>query len=200
MSTEEIHPFKLYTPPDSDILIVGTFPPTRKNWSYDFFYPNKQNLFWKIMAQIAGEDLRHFSGEEAVEERKRILTFLNVAITDMGLKVSRLGESSLDENLTAIEYTDIFEILERNPLIKRILFTSSSGKVSAAQWFSNYLQQKKVIHRFPKGSKPLKSELTYNGRSIELVILYSPSRRAANRISLDNLVEMYRREIRTPEQ
>jgi G:T/U-mismatch repair DNA glycosylase len=192
---EETHPFKLYTPANSKILIVGTFPPTKKNWSYEFFYPNRQNLFWKVMAQIAGRHPQHFSGAEAVEERKEILTSLNVAITDMGLRVSRNGESSLDENLNAIEYMDILEILDHNPLIHKIIFTSSSGKVSASRWFLNYLKQKDILHKFPKGLKPLHSVFNYNGRSIKLVILYSPSRRAANRISPDKLTAMYRAEI-----
>ncbi len=113
----------------------------------------------------------------------------------MGLRVSRNGESSLDENQDAIEYMDIFEILEQNPLINKIIFTSSSGKVSASQWFLNYLKQKDSIHKFPKGLKPLHSVFEYKGCSIKLVILYSPSRRAANRISLDKLTEMYRAEI-----
>src|SRR5829696_874597 len=107
MQAEEVHPFKLYAPPGSSILMVGTFPPTRRNWSYEFFYPNKQNLFWKIMADIAGKELLHFSGLEAVEERKQILEVLNVAITDMGLKIARTNESSLDEHLDAIEFMDI---------------------------------------------------------------------------------------------
>lgn len=147
------------------------------------------------MAQIADRDLQHFSGAEAVEERKQILTRLNVAITDMGLRVSRNGESSLDENLNALEYMDILEILNQNPHIDKIIFTSSSGKVSAFRWFLNYLKLKDIIHKFPKGLKPLHSLFEYKGRSIKLVILYSPSRRAANRISFDKLTEMYRAEI-----
>ena len=199
MQTEEDHPFKLYAPAGCRILLIGTFPPTKKNWSYDFFYPNRQNLFWTIMASVAGVALQYFSGAVAVEERKAILHTLKVAITDMGLKISRTRESSLDEDLVALEYMDILDILDQYPKISKILFTSSSGKASATQWFVNYLQKQNILHRFPKGLKPLKSEFEYKGRKIELVILYSPSRRAANRISLANLTEMYRRELR-PDQ
>src|SRR6478735_8611145 len=120
MPTEETHPFKLFTPPNSTILIVGTFPPTKRNWSYEFFYPNKQNLFWRIMSQIAGKPLQYSSGKEAVEERKEILTSLHIAITDMGLRITRSGKSSLDENLAAVEYMDIFEILDQQVLINKI--------------------------------------------------------------------------------
>ena len=135
MQSEEIHPFKLYVPPGSRMLIVGTFPPTKRNWSYEFFYPNKQNLFWGILARIARRQLQHFSGTAAVEERKEILKLLSLGITDMGLRISRNKESSLDENLQAIEYMDILQILDQRPFINKIIFTSSSGKTSAARWF-----------------------------------------------------------------
>lgn len=195
MQTEEDHPFKLYAPPGCRMLLIGTFPPTKKNWSYEFFYPNRQNLFWTIMANVAGVALQYFAGAAAVEERKLILRILKVAITDMGLKISRTRESSLDEDLVALEYMDVLAILDQHPQISKILFTSSSGKASAAQWFINYLQQRNLAHRFPKGLKPLRSQFEYNDRIIELVILYSPSRRAANRISLASLTDMYRREL-----
>jgi G:T/U-mismatch repair DNA glycosylase len=192
---QETHPFILFAPENSRILFVGTFPPTKRNWSYEFFYPNKQNLFWKVMASIAGTELRHFTGAEGVEERKNILRQLNVAITDMGHTIIRNDNSSLDENLAIVTYMDIFNILDNHPSITKIIFTSSSGPVSAARWFNEYLKSKNIVHRFPAGLKPLKSQFLYNGKMIQLSVLYSPSRRAANRISFDQLVAMYKAEI-----
>ena len=80
------------------------------------------------MAKIAGKELRHFSGMDAVEERKEILNNLNLAITDMGLKVSRSRDSSLDEHLYAIEYMDILDILDLNTGINKIIFTTAVVK------------------------------------------------------------------------
>jgi len=192
---QETHPFILFAPKNSRILFAGTFPPAKRNWSYDFFYPNRQNLFWKVMATIAGVELKHFSGTEAVEERKNILTQLHVAITDMGHTIIRNDNSSLDENLVIVTYMDIFDILDKHPCISKIIFTSSSGPVSAARWFNEYLKSKNILHKFPKGLKPLQSQIEYNGKTIRLSVLYSPSRRAANRISFDQLVAMYKTEI-----
>ena len=127
MTINEIHPWKWFAPKDSNILIVGTFPTARRNWSFDFFYPNKSNLFWAIMAKIGANELQHYSGLEAVEERKGILTSLNLAITDMGFEVVRQDNSSLDEKLNAVQYMDIFNILKENPSINKILFTSSTS-------------------------------------------------------------------------
>lgn len=195
MEPIEQHPWNWYGPADSKTLLVGTFPPTQRNWSFDFFYPNKRNFFWKIISNITGRELIHATGEAAVTERKTLLNELKITITDMGKSIVRRDNNSLDENLEALEYMDIFRILEERPSIKKIIFTSSSGKVSAAKWFLNYLETRGIKHRYPKTPKPVKSELVINGRSIELVILFSPSARAANRISFEQLVALYRDEL-----
>ncbi len=191
----EMHPWKWYAPEKSRTLIVGTFPTSKRNWSYDFFYPNTANLFWKVMSSIAVSELQNFSGEAAVTERKIILKKIAVAVTDMGNNVIRIDNSSLDEKLIAIEYMNIFTILKENPSINKIILTSSSGKVNAVKWFSEFLKTENIIHKFPKGKKPIRSEIKFNDKIIKIVILYSPSRRAANRISFETLVEMYKAEI-----
>ena len=193
MIQKETHPWKWYVPNNSKTLIIGTFPPVKRNWSYHFFYPNKQNLVWSVMSRLANKELTYFSGEAAVEERKQILELLKVAVTDMGFEIARKGDNSLDENLTAM---DIFEILKENLSINKIVFTSSSGTVSASKWFVHYLKIKNMNFKFPKGLKPLRSQFQFEERIIQLVILYSPSRRAANRISFEKLMEMYANEIK----
>ncbi len=192
---QELHPWNWFAPENSSVLIVGTFPPTQRNWSFDFFYPNKNNFFWRVMARIAGTELHYPSGESAVEERKNLLRKLQVAITDMGQHILRSDNSSLDENLSVVEYMNIFQILDENPGIRKIIFTSSSGKESAVRWFNLFLASKEIKHRFPTGKRPIKSSFQYQDRTIELVVLYSTSARAANRISFDNLVELYQNEI-----
>lgn len=195
MQHQETHPWNWFAPEHSRTLIVGTFPPTKRNWKYDFFYPNTANLFWRMMTQIAGTPLKHFSDEEAVIERKEILRTLGVAITDMGRIIQRSENNSLDENLVIVEFMDILTILDENPDISMIICTSSSGKVSAKRWLSEYLNTKNITHTFPKGKKPIRTEIMYNNTIIQIVIAYSPSARASNRISFADLVEIYRNEI-----
>lgn len=195
MNIPETHPWKWFIPGGSKVLIVGTFPPTKRNWSYNFFYPNKRNLFWPMMARVAGKELQFFSGDEAVLERKQIMVQLQTGITDMGLEISRDKSNSSDDNLQVSAFMDILGLLNENPFIKKLIFTSSSGKSSAAAWFLQYLKSRNILHSFKKGERPLKSEILIVGRLIELVILYSPSPRAANRISFDKLVELYANEI-----
>ncbi len=192
---QELHPWNWFAPEGSRVLIVGTFPPTKRNWSFDFFYPNKANFFWRIIARIAETELQVPTGDLAVEERKDLLRKLHLAVTDMGQHIERAGNSSLDENLSVLAYMDIFQILDENPGIRKIIFTSSSGKESATRWFNRFLETKEITHRFPTGKRPLKSSLQYKERNIELVVLYSTSPRAANRFSFEDLVDLYRNEI-----
>jgi G:T/U-mismatch repair DNA glycosylase len=195
MTQHETHPWNCFAPPGSSILFVGTFPPVKSRWSYDFFYPNKANFFWRIIAAIAQKELQFFTGEEAVMERKSLLSDLHIAITDMGQHIVRTNNSSLDENIAVVTYMPILDILKQHPDIRKIVFTSSSGPVSAARWFVQYLKMNGITYRFPAGTKPLHSELLIEGRKISMAIVSSPSPRAANRYSFDTMVQMYANEI-----
>lgn len=198
MSDTEQHPWLWYAPPGATCLLIGTFPPTTRNWSFDFFYPNIRNLFWKIIAQISnGYTLQYYHGPEAVAERKMLLDKLNIAITDMGHVIRRTRNNSLDENLEIVSHMDIFRILDENPGISRIILTSSSGPVSALRWFKQYLAQKDNHLPIKMGPKPLHATIEYKDRTIRIAVLHSPSLRAANRISFEALCSMYAAEILT---
>lgn len=195
--TIEHHPWNYFIPENAHTLIIGTFPTALKNWSFDFFYPNKRNLLWKILAEISSIDLIiSENSENAVLQRKSILTDLKVGITDMGKCVQRSSGSSLDEKLCLIEAMDILKLLETYPTIKQIILTSSSGSVSALKWFTIYLEQKGIVILPPKGKKPLIFQLQYLDKQVDVHVLYSPSPRASNRISFPALAEMYRKVIK----
>lgn len=188
------HPFKWYIPDDAETLIIGTFPPVEARWSYEFFYPNINNLFWKVLAKIAGHELSRTS-KDLVKDRKEILHALKVGVTDMGGTIIRLQEDSKDESLQIVEYMNIIELIKTHRSIKKIILTSSSGRSSAFGWFKAYLGKNSIAHVVPKGKKPLHFQVVLARRPIDVYILYSPSPRAANRISPDKLIEMYRNVI-----
>lgn len=188
----EEHPWKYYVPEGCKTLVIGTFPPTKRNWSFDFFYPNKRNRFWNIIELLSGERILYHTGESAITERKRLLDKLKVGVTDMGNEVYRLNDSSLDEKLTVKTYMAIHDIVQNHPTIERLLFTSSSGPVSAWKWFTKYLAEQGIHTSFVIGKKPAFLEVELKGKRMELVIAYSPSPRAANRIKIEDLAEMYK--------
>jgi G:T/U-mismatch repair DNA glycosylase len=194
---EEIHPWDWYVPPGAESIIIGTFHPTLRNWSFNFFYPNRNNYFWRIMARIAGKLLQYFFGEEAVEERKNILCQLGIGLSDMGKIIRRTDGNSSDDNLEIVAYMDIFRILEENPSLRKIIFTSSTGKSSAIGWFKSYLTAHGIAFQIPKGKRPLRTFIPIAGREIEIVLLYSTSARVGATIPFDVLTELFKNEITT---
>ena len=56
----EIHPLAPFLPPNARLLLLGSFPPPRKRWSMDFFYPNYTNDMWRIFGLIFFDDKDHF--------------------------------------------------------------------------------------------------------------------------------------------
>lgn len=193
----EIHPWNWYGPEDSTTLLIGTFPPTKRNWSFDFFYPNKRNLFWNIIANITHHTYLHYEGVAAVAERKQLLDQLKVTITDMGKIIERTANNSLDENLIVHEYMDIFQILKERPSINQLIFTSSTGKSSAAKWFEQYAALNGHLLKLKTTPKPAVNYFQYKDRLLKLIVLYSPSARAANRIAFTDLVNLYKDAIMT---
>lgn len=196
MSSSELHPWNWYVPQDAKCVIVGTFPPTVHRRSFDFFYPNRNNFFWPMMAHIAGCELQSFSGEEAVTERKALLALLQVGVADMGKEIERKKEhDSSDANLLIIRYMPILRMLEEHPSIHTLIFTSSTGKASAFRWFQAYLAENGMECASPQGPRPVYREWSWAGKVYRLVFLYSTSPRIRATISVPALTELFRKEI-----
>lgn len=52
LSGVECHPLEPFLPENAVLLMLGSFPPQKKRWSMDFFYPNLQNDMWRIFGLI----------------------------------------------------------------------------------------------------------------------------------------------------
>ena len=66
--------------------MLGSFPPAKKRWSMDFFYPNFTNDMWRIMGLVFFGDKDHFVDQEQKTFRKEcIIDFLNDTIDDYDL-------------------------------------------------------------------------------------------------------------------
>lgn len=55
MKTSEQHPLEPFLPAGARLLMLGSFPPQRKRWSMEFFYPNLQNDMWRIFGLLFSE-------------------------------------------------------------------------------------------------------------------------------------------------
>jgi len=191
---EETHPWSLTFQKDSNKLILGTFPTAKINReAYDFFYPNPNNDFWRILFEITGKKLDDYKKVEPIVIRKKILEDLKLGIGDIGKTILRQKESSKDMNLFPIEYTDIFSILQTNSSIKKLILTSSSGGNSVLSWFHHYSTLNGINFEIPKGKLPINTTLQFENNEIKIEIISSPSRLSP--IKGDKLFEMYRNAI-----
>lgn len=48
----ERHPLEPFLPENARLLMLGSFPPPRRRWSMEFFYPNLQNDMWRIFGYL----------------------------------------------------------------------------------------------------------------------------------------------------
>src|ERR1700741_4648646 len=98
ISTEH-HPDWYYEIPVMKTLILGSYPPHQNKRDFEFYYPNKQNNFWKILAAIAKTELKYMSGDDAVAEKKQIMKKLKVGVENMGKTIQRRGTSARDTDI-----------------------------------------------------------------------------------------------------
>lgn len=127
----EEHPLEPFLPANAVLLMLGSFPPQKKRWSMDFFYPNLQNDMWRIVGLIFFQNKEHFlSPEKKVFDKDRIIEFLNdkgIALYDTASAIRRLQDNASDKFLEVIEQTDISLLLKQIPMCKAIVTTGQKA-------------------------------------------------------------------------
>lgn len=127
----ESHPLEPFLPANARLLILGSFPPPRKRWSMDFFYPNLQNDMWRIFGHLFFNDKNHFLlPDKASFCKEEIVTFLQekgIALFDAATVVRRLQGNASDKFLEIIEPTDIRLLLKQLPQCQAIAATGQKA-------------------------------------------------------------------------
>lgn len=186
----EHHPNWYHDIPVMHTLILGSYPPHEDRRHYEFYYPNKVNRFWNILAGIKGHMLQHFKGEEAVQERKQLMEDLQIGVQNTGLKISRKGKSAADNDIEIIEFQDILGIIHQHPELSRILMPGYSGKSSTVHSFIRYLKEQGINVGIPKPlTHGASFDLHIDQRIIECIVLTSTSPRV--RMSLNDLIARF---------
>lgn len=140
MTNTERHPWEPFVPHNARILFLGSFPPPRKRWSMDFYYPNITNDFWKIIGIIFFGEKEHFIDNAAKrfkeEEIKEFLAGKGIALYDAATEVCRLKENASDKFLQVVTPTDIAAILQGTPTCRAIITTGqkATDTVTAMFW------------------------------------------------------------------
>ena len=110
--------------------MLGSFPPQKKRWSMDFFYPNLQNDMWRIFGLIFFGDKEHFLSPEKVFDKPRIVAFLQekgIALYDTASCVRRLQDNASDKFLEVVTPTDIGLLLQQFPACKAVVTTGQKA-------------------------------------------------------------------------
>jgi G:T/U-mismatch repair DNA glycosylase len=190
----EHHPEWDYPVRGMHVLILGNFPPHSKRWDYKFFYPNKQNNFWKVLSILNGTPLKEMKGDAAVQERQKIMRDLKVGIYNLARSIKRKNKSARDTDIEILEYLDIVSIIRKNTRLKKIILAGFAAKSSTARTFLNQLDEQHIHYSKPVEIKAGTEFQLYMGkRSIDCVILNSTS--TAFPIKLEKLVEQFRPHI-----
>ena len=148
----ERHPLQPFLPKDARLLMLGSFPPQKKRWCMDFFYPNPQNDMWRIMGQVFFGDKLHFveqksmstkqeaesegQGRKAVFKYNEIVVFCEkqgIAIFDTAQSVRRLQGNASDEHLEIVEQTNITALLQQLPQCHDICCTGGKAAETLAE-------------------------------------------------------------------
>ena len=130
-SDVERHPLKPFLPPGARLLMLGSFPPPRKRWSMDFFYPNRSNMMWEIMGQVFFGDTRHLIDTDSNAFKLPLIRTMleqhGIAIYDTATAVRRLSGNASDKDLEIVEKTDIPALLAQIPLCHDIVCTGQKS-------------------------------------------------------------------------
>ena len=189
-STHEVeyHPLQPFLPENGKVLFLGSFPPPRKRWCMDFFYPNYINDHWRIEGAVFFGNRHHFVDEAAkrfkIEEIVAFCQKKGIAFFDTSTAVRRLKDNASDKFLVVVEPTDIRQLMDGLPHLRAIVTTGEK----ATETICDTLH----IAEAPKvnGFVPIPGVSNCDGMQIVLYRLPSSSR--AYPLAFDKKVEAYK--------
>jgi G:T/U-mismatch repair DNA glycosylase len=180
----EYHPLRPFLPENAEVLFLGSFPPQRKRWCMDFYYPNFINDHWRIEGQIFFGDKNHFVDVEAkrfkIDDIVAFCQEKGLAFFDTSTAIRRLQDNASDKFLEVVEPTDIRALLQKLPHCKAIVTTGEKATETICASLS--------IAEIPKVNT---SSIIPHPSHIALWRLPSSSR--AYPLAFDKKVEAYRR-------
>lgn len=188
----EYHPLIPFLPEQAKVLFLGSFPPQRKRWCMDFYYPNFINDHWRIEGEVFYGDRNHFVDVEAKQFKiDEIVAFCQekgLAFYDTSTAVRRLQDNASDKFLEVVEATDIRALVAQLPHLRAIVTTGEKATETICASLG--------IAEVPKvntsvGITNTNSTNLTNGGGLLLYRLPSSSR--AYPLSFDKKVEAYRK-------
>lgn len=127
----EYHPWPPFVPDGARLLIMGTFPPPRRRWAMEFFYPNPTNDFWPMMGLVFFNDRNALvePGKRAyrLDAIRQLLTERGIAMADTGHAVNRLAGNASDKFLEIVEPVNLDALLAMMPDCRAVATTGEKA-------------------------------------------------------------------------
>ncbi len=160
MIETERHPLQPFLPPEARLLMLGSFPPPRKRWCMDFFYPNRTNQMWNIFGLVFyGDAERLVDPNNHTFRQSDIETLLKergIAIYDTACAVRRLSGNASDKDLEVVEKTDIPALLAQTPQCHDIVCTGQKSFSVLTEDYSVPVPQMGAYNEFTLASRPMR--------------------------------------------
>lgn len=133
----EQHPLQPFIHRDTRILFLGSFPPQRKRWCIDFFYPNFINDHWRIQGLVFYNDKDHFVDAEnkrfKLEDIEVHCLLHGIGYYDTATAVRRLADNASDKFLEVVEATDIRRLVKQSAQLRVIVTTGTKATETIVQ-------------------------------------------------------------------
>lgn len=105
-----VHPFAPLYDAESGVLILGSLPSVKSREQL-FFYGHPQNRFWRVLAEVLGEQTPH-----TIEEKKAMVLKHHLALWDAIYSCDIEGSS--DASIRNVVPTELGPILEQSRIKK----------------------------------------------------------------------------------
>ena len=190
----EFHPLRPFLPEGAKVLFLGSFPPQRKRWCIDFYYPNFINDHWRIEGLVFYGDRNRFVdvGEKRfkLDEIVRHCREKGIAFFDTATAVRRLKDNASDKFLEVVEPTDVGALIARLPHLRAIVTTGE--KAAATVCASLGIEDVPKVNASVAVTQALPQRGSGEG-AVGLRLWRLPSSSRAYPLSLEKKAEAYRR-------
>ena len=180
----ERHPWQPFLPEGCRLLVLGSFPPARKRWAMDFFYPNYTNDFWRICGICFHDDKLYYVDEARCTYRRNLieqmLTERRIGLYDTATVVRRLKNTASDKDLEVVTPTDVAALLRQAPQCQAVCTTGQKA--------TDVLCQQLAIDQQPRVGDSV--SFTFEGRPMRLWRMPSSSR--AYPMAVERKADFYR--------
>ena len=191
----EYHPLRPFLPENAKVLFLGSFPPQRKRWCMDFYYPNFINDHWRLEGEIFFGDKNHFVDLEAkrfkIDEIVAFCKEKGLAFFDTSTAIRRLQDNASDKFLEVVEPTDIPGLIAQLPHLRAIVTTGEKATetICRTMGITDVPKVNTYVGVFNTDCTDLTDSTSRGG----LLLYRLPSSSRVYPLSFDKKVEAYRR-------